>query len=303
MRVFITGATGYIGGAVARAVAGAGHEVVGLVRSEEAAERLRAAGLAAHVGDVADPASLRPALAGADAVVHNAVGMGGGIVGDADHAAVDAMLEALAAHGGTLILTSGIGVYAGLPAPVVDESTPLDDVAPPQRPRVALERRALAGEDRGVRVAVVRPAHVYGHGSAGIFTRTLLGAARDAGHGVHVGEGHGAYVVVHVDDLARAYVAVLTEPLARGPYNVVAGSLSMRDVAAAMSHAVGGAGRVAAITVDEAVERFGALGRGLQGGPMVAAVRATAELGWSPTGPSLAYELVHGSLRDGWSGA
>jgi nucleoside-diphosphate-sugar epimerase len=297
MRVFVTGATGYLGAAIVRAVQAAGHKVVGLARSEQAAELLAAAGCRPHRGDITDPEGLAPALADADAVIHTAVGMGGGIVGDADHAAVDAMVAALAGHKGTLILTSGLAVYMGYRQPFVDESTPLDDVAEPQRPRVALEERALAGAQRGVRPVVIRPGHVYGGGSAGVFTRILLEAARTAGQGVYVGDGYGLFAVVHLDDLAGAYVAALDDPSASGRYNLAAQTMAMRDVATAMSHGLGAGGATTAITVDEAVERWGPLGRGLLGGPMVSSVRATADLRWNPTGPSLAYELIHGSLR------
>jgi nucleoside-diphosphate-sugar epimerase len=208
MRVFVTGATGYIGGAVVRAVQQAGHEVVGLARSERAAEALVGVGCEPHLGDIADPAGLAPALAGTDAVIHTAVGMGGGIVGDADHAVVDAMVSGLAERNGTLILTS-------------------------------------ADED-----AVPRA-------------------------------GNGLFAVLHLHDLAAAYVAALTDSSASGRYNLVAQTIAMRDVAAAMSLSVGGGGSTSALTLDEAVERWGPLARGLLGLPMVS------------------YELIHGSLRPG----
>jgi nucleoside-diphosphate-sugar epimerase len=296
MRVFVTGATGYIGRAVVGAVQRAGHEATGLARSDRAAEALAGAGCEPHLGDITDPASIAPAVAGADAVIHTAVGMGGGIVGDADHLVVDAMISGLAGRGGTLILTSGLAVYQGYRLPHVDESTPLDDVVEPQRPRVALEERALAGARHGVRPVVLRPGHVYGGGSAGIFTRTLLDEARRAGRGVYVGDGTGLYCVLHLDDVAAAYVAALEDPSASGRYNLVAQAITMRDVAAAMGHGVGAAGATAALTVEEAVARWGPLGRGLLGGPLVSAVRAVAELRWRPAGPPLAYELIHGSL-------
>lgn len=297
MRVFVTGATGYIGRAVVGAVQEAGHEVVGLARSDAAAEALAAAGCEPHRGDVTDPAGLAPALARADAVVHTAVGMGGGIVGDADHAAVDAMVSALAGRGGTLVLTSGLGVYSGISLPRVDEDTPLDGVVAAQRPRVLLEERALAAAARGVRAVVLRPGHVYGGGSAGIFTRTLLDAARAAGRGVFVGDGTGVFSAVHRDDLAAAYVAALADPSAAGRYNLVAQVLTMRDLAAAMSHGLGGGGAASALTPEQAAERWGPIGRGLLGGPMVSSVRATVGLRWSPRAPGLAYELIYGSLR------
>lgn len=297
MRVFITGATGYIGSAVVEALQRSGHDVVGLARSEQAAEALKRAGCEPHLGDITDPAGLTAALAGADAVVHTAVGTGGGIVGDADHAVVDAMLAALAERQGTLVLTSGLGVYAGYRVPFIDEDTPLDDVIPPQRPRVALEERALSGTDRGVRAVVLRPGNVYGGGSAGIFTRMLLDATLQAGRGVMVGEGAGLYGGVHRDDLAAAYVIALEAPSVGGRLHLVSQTVTMRDVAAAMSHGIGAGGETMTITLEEAKQRWGPLGLGFLGGPIVSSVRATAELGWRPAGPSLPYELIHGSLR------
>lgn len=165
--------------------------------------------------------------------------MGGGIVGDADHAVIDEMLTGLAERRGTLVLTSGLAVYAGYRVPFIDEDTSLDDVIRPQRPRVTLEERVLAGSERGVRAVVLRPGHVFGGGSAGIFTRTLLDATRQAGRGVVVGEGAGLYGAVYRDDLAAAYVAALDTPSVSGRINLVSQTLTMRDVAAAMSRGIG----------------------------------------------------------------
>ncbi len=296
MHLFVTGASGYIGGAVARHLVQAGHTVTVLARSDEAAARLAAAGFTVQRGDVEHPASLAPAAAAADAVVHNAVGGARG-VSDVDAAALDAMLDALAGRDAALLLTSGLGVYAGSRAAVVDEDTPLDSAIPPQVPRVRLEEQALRAADRGVRTVVLRPAHVYGRGHAGAFTRMQLDHAERTGAGAYVGEGTVPYGTVHVDDLAAAYLAALERAPAGARYNVVGSTLTTRELAGAVAHAVGAAGRTRSLTPDEAREAWGPLAGLLIGGPSILALRVVVELGWTPRAPSMLHELVHGTLR------
>lgn len=296
MRIFVTGATGYLGGAVARRLAAAGHAVTALARSDDAASRLAAQGFAVHRGDVHDPASLAAAASQAEGVIHMAVGGPGGVT-DADAVALDALVGALAGRDAPILLTSGLGVYAGSRAAIVDEATPLDDVVPAQRPRVLLEEHALRAVARGVRAVVLRPAHVYGRGHAGAFTRLQLDHAARSGAGAYVGDGSAPYGTLHVDDLAEAYVAALDRAPAGARYNLVGSTLVTRELAGAVSHAVGAGGRTVSLTADEARAAWGPLAAVLIGGPAVVALRAVVELGWTPRGASLPFELVHGTLR------
>jgi nucleoside-diphosphate-sugar epimerase len=211
--------------------------------------------------------------------------------------ALDALVGALAGRDAPLLLTSGLGVYAGSRASVVDEAAPLDDVVPAQRPRVLLEERALGSVARGVRAVVLRPAHVYGRGHAGAFTRLQLDHAARTGAGAYVGDGSAPYATLHVDDLAEAYAAALERAPAAARYDLVGSTLVTREVAGAVSHAVGAGGRTVSLTADAARDAWGPLAGVLIGGPAVVALRAVVELGWTPRGPSLPYELVHGSLR------
>ena len=296
MNVFVTGATGLIGSAVTRHLLAAGHAVTALARSDDAAERIARGGAAVHRGDVQDPGTLAAGARAADAVVHAAVGGPRGVTGT-DAEALEAMVGALAGRDAPLLVTSGLGVYAGHTGTLVDEETPLDSPIPAQAPRVALEGQARAAAARGVRTVVIRPANVYGHGQAGLFTRMQLDYAARTGAGAYVGEGTTPYAAVHVDDLAAAYLAALERAPAGALYNVVGSTPSTREVATAMAHAVGAAGRTVSLTPEEAQAAWGPLAAFLVRGPAVMGVKAAVELAWTPRGPSLAYELAHGSLR------
>ena len=297
MKIFVTGATGIIGGAVLRALREKGHEVVALARSAEAAAKL--APLCASVvrGDVTEPASFASALRDVDGIVHNAVGMKGG-VNDSDVLAVSTMIDALAGTDRPLVVTSGIGVYFGLPDTYVDEETPLDRAIPSQVARVKLEEHVVRGAERGVRAIVLRPAHVYGRGQAGVFTRVQLAYARREGAAAYIGEGGGFLSFVHVDDLAEAYVAALAKGRTGARYNVVASTLTTREVATAVSHAVGAEGRTVSIAAADATAAFGPLGPLLERAPVASSLRAARDLAWTARSPSFQWEAVHGSLRD-----
>lgn len=295
MKLFITGASGYIGGAVAAHLVRLGHDVTALARSDASAANLESAGVRVHRGDLSDPATFASAVAAADGVVHAAVGPRG--VTAEDEAVVETMVGALAGRGAPLILTSGLGVYAGVRQPVVDEETPLDEAVAMQQPRIRLERQVMRAAERGVHTVVIRPAHVYGHGRGGLFTRLQLEYAERTGAGAVVGDGAALYGTVHADDLAAAYAAALERAPAGSVYNVAGQSHTFREVAGAMSHAVGGGGRTVPLTLDEAREAWGPLSALMTAVPPVSALRATVDLGWTPRAPSLTWELTHGSLR------
>jgi nucleoside-diphosphate-sugar epimerase len=188
-------------------------------------------------------------------------------------------------------------VYAGTRDGVVDESTPLDAAVLPQRPRVRLEERALRAAERGVRTVVLRPAHVYGRGQAGLFTRMQIDYAVRAGAGAYVGDGATPYATVHVDDLAAAYLAALERAPAGSRYNLVGGTIPTRELAGAVGYAAGAGGRTVALTAAEALAAWGPLAGTLMSTPLVASLRAVVDLGWTPRAASLPYELVHGTLR------
>ena len=297
MPVLVIGATGYIGSNVTRHLQAAGYDVVALARTDASAERLDRAGITVCRGDLSAPDTIRAAAANADAIIHAAVGVQVGLVSEADVAAVDVMIDALAGTGRPLILTSGVAVYAGIATGPVDEDTALEAALPAQVPRIRLEERVLRAAERHVRPVVLRPGFGYGRGGAGLLLRVQLERARRTGIGAYIGDGSGLFPVVHVDDLARAYLSALAHGQASSIFNVVGRTHSAHEIAAAVSYAVGAEGRTVSLSGDEARDAWGPLAPVLRGLPPVSAVRATVELRWTPQAPSLMYELVYGSLR------
>ncbi len=296
MKVFCTGASGYIGGSIAAALVANGHQVRGLVRSAEGAEKVRALGIAPVTGTLDDAAILAAEARAADAVINAA---------SADHRnAAMALLGALDGSGKVFIHTSGSSIVGTRAAgnrvdEVFDETTPFTP-SPARAARVALDKEILAYGSKGVRAAIVCPTLIYGDGHGAkvdsVQVPWLIRTARKHGVAKHYGPGENIWSNVHIDDLVDLYLRVLKDAPAGAFYFAENGENSMRELCAAISRMLGLGGTTQAMSLAEATAEWGdgAAQDTMGSNSRVRAARARKELGWSPQGRALLDEIANG---------
>jgi nucleoside-diphosphate-sugar epimerase len=299
MRVFVTGASGHMGSAVVPELLGAGHQVVGLARSDRSAEALAAAGAQVHRGDLDDLDGLREAAGAADGVIHLAYKheeMGSGNVAAAvaaDLAAIEALGSALEGTGKPLVTTSGTAmlVFAGITGRPGTEA----DIAPlGSGPRVDAEHFVIGLAGRGIRSSVVRlPPIVHSSLDHHGFAHILIGIARQSGVSAYVGDGANQWPSVHTLDAARVYRLALESAPAGAILHAVADEgIPFRDIAAAIGRGAGVP--TARVSASEAAERFSFLG-GFVGVDNPTSSEVTRKvLGWEPAHPGLIEDLEDG---------
>ena len=298
MKIFVTGASGWIGTAVVPELLEAGHEVVGLARSDASAQRLEATGAIVQRGDVDDPDGLAKAAAASDGVIHlafqheQAFAGNFAAAGAADRRAVEAMGAALAGSDRPFVLAGGmIGLNLGGVATENDGLVATPEVrANPAGIRAATALLALSFRGIGVRSSVLRfPPTVHGDGDNG-FMATFVGIARQRGVAGYVGDGSNRWPAVHRSDAARlARLAVEVAPAGSVLHAVGEEGVPFREIAEAMGHGLGVP--TASVDPDAALEHFSFLGlfAGLDS-PASAAITRDL-LGWDPTGPGLLEDL------------
>jgi len=304
MRVFVTGASGWIGRAVVPDLIGAGHEVVGLARSDASAKALQAAGVEVRPGSIDDLGTLRDVALSSDGVIHLAfkhdLAFTGDFAGaaDADRRAIETFGEALAGTGKPFVIASGVLGLApghvlterdGLTAGTGDHEAPISGA----EQRLANAHFTLALADRGVRSSIVRlPPTCHGDGDNG-FIPTAIGFARQKGAAAYIGDGANRWPAVHRNDAARLFrLALESAPAGSALHAIGDEGVPIREVAGVFAAHLGVP--AVSVTPEQAGEYVGWLG-GFWGLDSPASAQITRELlGWEPTRPGLIADLEEG---------
>ena len=289
MRVFVTGATGFIGSTIVQELISAGHQVLGLARSDAGSKSLAAAGAEVHRGDLEDLESLRSGAAKSDGVIHTAFDHDFSRFVEnceKDRRAIEALGAALTGSDRPLVITSGTGMGSAVPGqPATEEHVDLNN----PNPRIASELAGASVAANGVNVSVVRLPQVHNTVKQGLIS-PLVAVAREKGVSAYVGDGRNRWPAVHVRDTAPLYRLALEKREAGARYHAVAEEgVPVRDIAEVI-----GSGLkvpVVALSAEKAAGHFGWLGAFVGWDLPASSARTQERLGWHPTGPGLIADL------------
>ena len=298
MKIFLTGATGYVGSVVADKLQNKGYEIVGLARSEESEAKLHEKNIEPLRGGLKDVESLKKGARAADAVIHTAFihdfsDLDGAV--ETDRAATAAFSEALAGTDKAFISTTGSAFLGDTGETLADEDFPYDRNSP-FFSRSEAEQDALALARKGVRSIVLRlPPFVYGR-SGSAFVPFLINQARENGAANYIESGAKKVSAVHVEDAADLYLLALETSTAKGLYNVAAENVSFRALSESVARLLDV--RAKSISTEDAKRQFGALFGFLSISNQIDAGKAQTELNWRiNSGRTILDDIENGSYR------
>jgi nucleoside-diphosphate-sugar epimerase len=290
MKIFLTGATGYIGGSLASRLVAQGQEVYGLVRSEEKAQLLKQHGIHPVLGSLNDANILADAARASDAVINAA---------SSDHrGAIETLVRTMAGSEKTLIHTSGSSIVCDDAQGEFENDQIYSDDSymvpvPMRADRVAIDRFVRsAGINQGIRAIVICPPTIYGQG-LGLQKESdqipkLTKKSKELGAGVYMGKGANRWSNVYIDDLVALYLLALEKAPSASFFFVENGEASYKEIAEAISRSLGFGGKTQSWPANEAIAKYGDWARfAIGSNSRVRAINARRLLGWTPTGPSL----------------
>jgi nucleoside-diphosphate-sugar epimerase len=292
MRVFVTGASGFVGSAIVKELLQAGHQVLGMVRSEQAAAAVIKAGAEAHRGDLNDLESIKKGAAHCDAVIHTAFNHDFTRYKEScenDRKVILALGEALAGSGRPLVITSGTGLLKYDRLLTENDTPPGSDVVP----RAATDEAAAAVAALGVNTYLVRlPPSVHGKGDHG-FVPIIIGMAKEKGQSVYIGEGENRWPAVHRSDAAVLYRLIVEKQPEQKVFHAVAEEgIPFRQIATVIGQGL----QVPTISknAEDATAHFSWFTHFASIDCAASSAQSRKTLGWEPTQPGLLEELVPG---------
>lgn len=299
MKIFLTGATGYIGGSVGARLVAEGHAVTGLVRTEDGAKALQARGMKTVLGTLDDAEVIARAAREAEAVIDTA---------EANHpGVVDAIAAAVRGSGKPFLHTSGSGIVATdakgeAVDTIYDEYSAFTPSFPRMVQRAAIDQVVFDCAKQDVRAVVIRPTMIYG-GGHGVRKESaqvpaLIENAKKASIGLHIGRGENYWANVHIDDVVELYVLALAKAPAGALYYAESGEEQLKNVAVAISRMLGFDGRTRNWSPEEAEAALGPKAHSsFASNSRVRARRSRSELGWQPKGPPMLEEIERGYYK------
>jgi len=290
MRVFVTGATGFIGSAIVQELIHSGHQVLGLTRSDAGAQALIAAGAQVHRGDLDNLDSLRSGAAESDAVIHTAFNHDFSKFAancEADRQVIEALGDAMAGSDSLLIVTSGTAMAGSEPGKPATEDRPT--VSSKVIPRAASEEAAASVAARGRRVAIVRLPQVHDTVKQGLITYAIQ-IAREKGVSAFVGDGLNRWPAAHRLDVAQLYRLALEKADPGDKFHAVAEEgVPVREIAEAIGRGL--KVPVVSLSPEESAKHFGWLAEFVRRDLPASSAHTRKKLGWNPTGPALMSDL------------